>query len=163
MHPEFNASCLSRGFKVRNEVSLDLLWPHTRYPYVKIGKSCIAGEISGEEFESFSFLFNFRRAACKKLFNEFDISGDQVTTTLSFETRDNRFGWHISKPIYCIQRYIGYFSNIGYRYQLSFDRYKWDIGCMCHNIGYRFGARILDIRYRLQTTDMPSLIKSYKS
>ena len=36
------------------------------------------GEVSADEFEAFAFLFNFRKAAAKKLFQEFDVSGDQV-------------------------------------------------------------------------------------
>ena len=34
--------------------------------------------MSADEFEAFAFLFNFRKAAAKKLFQEFDVSGDQV-------------------------------------------------------------------------------------
>ena len=36
------------------------------------------GEVSADEFEAFAFLFNFRKAAAKNLFKEFDVSGDQV-------------------------------------------------------------------------------------
>ncbi|XP_064623043.1 EF-hand calcium-binding domain-containing protein 9-like [Lineus longissimus] len=33
--------------------------------------------ISGEEFETYGFLFNFHGTAVRKIFNEFDVSGDQ--------------------------------------------------------------------------------------
>jgi Ca2+-binding EF-hand superfamily protein len=34
--------------------------------------------ISAEEFENYGFLFNFHGAAVTRIFNEFDVSGDQV-------------------------------------------------------------------------------------
>ena len=34
--------------------------------------------ISAVEFESFGFVFNFRGQAIKKIFTEFDVSGDKV-------------------------------------------------------------------------------------
>lgn len=34
--------------------------------------------ISTEEFEGLSFLFNFERKTVREIFNEFDVSGDQV-------------------------------------------------------------------------------------
>lgn len=43
----------------------------------------LSGSISAEEFKAFGFLFNYRSKAAKKLFNEFDISGDQVSEELS--------------------------------------------------------------------------------
>ena len=77
-----------------------------------------------------------------------------------------------------VNRYIRFadisaiLSNIGYRYQMAFNRYKYgisdigndkisDIGWdkLIENIGYRLNA---NIGYREKLTDMPSLIKSKK-
>ena len=38
-----------------------------------------SGNISGDEFENFGFLFNFEASAVNQIFREFDVSGDQVT------------------------------------------------------------------------------------
>ena len=37
-----------------------------------------SNSISAEEFETFGFLFNFQGKAVKRIFHEFDVSGDQV-------------------------------------------------------------------------------------
>lgn len=37
-----------------------------------------SSSISANEFEGFSFLFNFEGRAVKQIFNEFDVSGKQV-------------------------------------------------------------------------------------
>ena len=37
-----------------------------------------SGTISAVEFDGLSFLFNFKRHVVRDIFNEFDISGDQV-------------------------------------------------------------------------------------
>ena len=37
-----------------------------------------SNNISADEFQHFGFLFNFEGAAVKGIFNEFDVSGDQV-------------------------------------------------------------------------------------
>lgn len=38
-----------------------------------------SGNISGDEFENFGFLFNFEVSAVRQIFKEFDVSGDQVS------------------------------------------------------------------------------------
>ena len=40
-----------------------------------------SNDISAEEFESFGFLFNFQGRAVRQIFREFDVSGDQVSTS----------------------------------------------------------------------------------
>jgi len=37
-----------------------------------------SGSISAVEFDGLSCLFNFKRTVVREIFNEFDISGDQV-------------------------------------------------------------------------------------
>ena len=37
--------------------------------------------ISATEFENFGFLFNLQGAAVSKIFDEFDVSGDQVSNS----------------------------------------------------------------------------------
>ena len=43
-----------------------------------------SNDISAEEFESFGFLFNFQGSAVRKIFREFDVSGDQVSKLYLF-------------------------------------------------------------------------------
>ena len=40
-----------------------------------------SSNISADEFENFGFLFNFDGGAVRQIFREFDVSGDQVSTT----------------------------------------------------------------------------------
>lgn len=42
-----------------------------------------SASISAEEFNTIGFLFNFDNSSVKAIFNEFDISGDQVGALLS--------------------------------------------------------------------------------
>ena len=42
-----------------------------------------SNSVSADEFELFGFLFNFHGDAVRRIFNEFDISGDQVRTQLT--------------------------------------------------------------------------------
>jgi hypothetical protein len=51
-----------------------------------------SSNISANEFEGFSFLFNFEGRAVSQIFNEFDVSGKQVSTEIQVIGRGLRFG-----------------------------------------------------------------------
>lgn len=68
-----------------------------------------SNNVSAEEFETFGFLFNFRKATVRDIFKEFDISGDQVLNHklyFIFKSRVSAFPSELSFHSMSYQLYV---------------------------------------------------------
>ncbi len=61
----------------QDQTEKEFIYRHSRTVFDLLDEDG-SNTISADEFENFGFLFNFQGKAVKKIFDEFDISGDQV-------------------------------------------------------------------------------------
>ena len=62
---------------MQDKLEKEFIYRHSRTVFELLDTDG-SNNISGEEFENFGFLFNFDVSTVRRLFKEFDISGDQV-------------------------------------------------------------------------------------